>query len=89
MSNNNLLYTIPYQHYTNAIENYFSVLKSKLKKKNNVGLINLKNNIKHILENEIKEETYRNIIKNAYDRSYINIVKKKSNRIKPLKIYKD
>ncbi len=30
--NNNLLYTIPYQHFTNSIENYFSVLKSKLRK---------------------------------------------------------
>ena len=29
---NKLLYSVPYQHYTNAIENYFSVLKSKLKK---------------------------------------------------------
>jgi len=87
--NNNLLYTIPYQHYTNAIENYFSVLKSKLRKKNLVGLTNLKNDIKNILDNEIKEETYKNIIKNSYDRNNINRVKKKSNRIKLLKIYKD
>jgi hypothetical protein len=24
--NNNLLYSIPYQHYTNCIENFFSIL---------------------------------------------------------------
>ena len=30
---NNLLYSVPYQHYTNAIEGYFNVLKSRLQKK--------------------------------------------------------
>ena len=30
---NNLLYTVPYQHYTNAIDGYFNVLKSRLQKK--------------------------------------------------------
>ena len=30
---NNLLYAVPYQHYTNAIEGYFNVLKSRLQKK--------------------------------------------------------
>ena len=27
---NNLLYDVPYQHFTNSIENYFSMLKSHL-----------------------------------------------------------
>jgi transposase len=31
--NNNLLYTIPYNHRTQAIEGFFNVLKSKLTKK--------------------------------------------------------
>jgi len=30
---NEILYSVPYQHFTNAIENWFSVLKSKLQKK--------------------------------------------------------
>ena len=30
---NNLLYSIPYQHFTNSIENYFSMMKSRLYKK--------------------------------------------------------
>lgn len=55
LQNNNLLYSVPYQHYTNAIENYFSVLKSKLRKRKNIGLTNLKNNVKNILDNEISE----------------------------------
>lgn len=33
MKNNKLLYSVPYQHYTNAIEMFFSMLKSKLQKK--------------------------------------------------------
>lgn len=28
---NKLLYSIPYQHFTNYIENYFSIFKSKMK----------------------------------------------------------
>ena len=30
---NHLLYAVPYQHFTNSIENYFSMLKSRLQKK--------------------------------------------------------
>ena len=29
---NNILYAVPYQHFTNSIENYFSMLKSRLQK---------------------------------------------------------
>ena len=29
---NKLLYSVPYQHFSNAIENYFSMFKSKLQK---------------------------------------------------------
>jgi transposase len=29
---NNLVYAVPYQHFTNSIENYFSMLKSRLQK---------------------------------------------------------
>ena len=31
--NNNLLYIVPYQHETQAIEGFFNVLKSRLKQK--------------------------------------------------------
>ena len=31
---NKLLYSVPYQHFTNSIENYFSMLKARLYKKN-------------------------------------------------------
>ncbi len=35
---NKILYSVPYQHYTNSIENFFSILKSKLKKNQNFRL---------------------------------------------------
>jgi hypothetical protein len=34
---NYLLYTVPYQHFTNSIENYFSMLKSRLYKASGEG----------------------------------------------------
>ena len=35
---NEILYSVPYQHFTNAIENWFSVLKSRLQKKRRINL---------------------------------------------------
>ena len=42
---NKILYSCPYQHYTNAIENYFSILKSKLRKLEGIKYGELKENI--------------------------------------------
>jgi hypothetical protein len=30
--NNKLLYAVSYQHFTNSIENYFSMMKARLRK---------------------------------------------------------
>ena len=37
--NNEILYSVPYQYFTNAIENRFSILKSKLQKKRGLPII--------------------------------------------------
>jgi len=79
---NKLLYGIPYQHYTNAIENYFSMIKSKLRKMDGITYDDLKNVL-----NNISIDKYENIIKGAYKRSGKFIKKKPSNRIKKLKNY--
>uniref|UniRef100_A0A6C0E2U0 Tc1-like transposase DDE domain-containing protein n=1 Tax=viral metagenome TaxID=1070528 RepID=A0A6C0E2U0_9ZZZZ len=47
---NNILYAVPYQHFTNSIENYFSMLKSKLQKLDGLTHIELKNNISKVLK---------------------------------------
>jgi len=82
---NNLLYAVPYQHFTNVIEGYFSVLKSKLRKQNDVGLEKLKQNIRKLIK-EIPKTTYKKLFQGSY-----NITKKykpKKTRAKTLKIYK-
>ena len=65
---NNLLYAVSYQQYTNAIEGYFNVLKSRLQKKKGLTYNELVNNVKDVLH-EIPIHIYINIIKGAYDRS--------------------
>ena len=39
---NTLLYSVPYQHFTNSIENYFSMMKSRLQKLDGLKKIYLK-----------------------------------------------
>jgi transposase len=64
---NHLLYAVPYQHFTNSIENYFSMLKSHLQKLDGLTHGELKNNITKTIRT-IPKEKYRNIIKGAYER---------------------
>ena len=63
--NNNILYAVPYQHFTNSIENYFSMLKSRLQKLDGLKYENLKENIKKVIS-EIPKEKYENIFKVDY-----------------------
>jgi len=82
---NKLLYAVPYQHFTNVIEGYFSVLKSKLRKQNDVGLEKLKQNIRKLIK-EIPKTTYKKLFQGSYNRTKKYIPKK--SRAKTLKIYK-
>jgi len=85
IKHNNLLYAVPYQHFTNVIEGYFSVLKSKLRKKNDVGLEKLKQNIRKLIK-EIPKATYKKLFEGSYNR--IQKYKPKKSRAKTLKRYK-
>jgi len=82
---NKILYSCAYQHYTNCIENYFSVLKSKLRKLEGIKYDELKENIKNVLK-MIPKETYINIFKGSYERK--EEYKKESKTKKILKNYK-
>ena len=82
--NNNLLYTVPYQHYTNAIEGYFNVLKSRKKKKKGLTYNELVNNVKGVL-NEISTHIYKNLIKGAYDRNEKYVKLPSTIKLKPKK----
>ena len=65
---NHLLYAVPYQHFTNSIENYFSMLKSRLQKIDGLTHLELKENITKTIRN-IPKDKYRNIIKCAYEKT--------------------
>jgi transposase len=82
---NNILYAVPYQHFTNSIENYFSILKSRLQKLEGLKYENLKENIQKVIS-EIPKEKYKNIFKGAYERSEKYIPKNKTRKVK--KMYK-
>jgi hypothetical protein len=82
--NNKLLYSVPYQHYTNAIEMFFSMLKSKLQKKSGLTYKEIDKNIKEVIST-IPKSYYENILKGTYNqKSYI-----KKNKIRKYKNYKD
>ena len=78
---NNILYAVPYQHFTNSIENYFSMLKSRLQKLEGLKYDNLKENIKKIIS-EIPKEKYENIFKGAYERPEKYVSKNKTRKVK-------
>ena len=64
---NKVLYAVPYQHFTNAIENFFSVFKSRLQKKVGITYSELKENIKDTLKS-IQSEIFKRIFKGSYER---------------------
>ena len=82
---NNILYAVPYQHFTNSIENYFSMLKSRLQKLDGLKYENLKENIQKVIS-EMPKEKYENIFKGAYERHEKYVPKNITRKVK--KIYK-
>ena len=84
--NNKILYSVPYQHFTNSIENYFSMLKSRLQKLDGLTHEKLKENITNIIRG-IPKEKYENIFKGAYNRDVVYV--KHKTRKRKLKNYKE
>jgi len=78
---NNILYAVPYQHFTNRGENYFSMLKSRLQKLDGLTYDELKKNIEKVLK-EIPREKYENIFKGAYERPEKYVSKNKTRKNK-------
>lgn len=78
---NEILYSVPYQHFTNAIENWFSVLKSKLQKKEGLTYNHLQSNIEKVLL-DIPLITFKNIFKGVYERPEKYKLKNKTRKIK-------
>ena len=78
---------LPYQHFTNAIEHYFSILKSRLQKLEGLTYNDLKLNIKKVVR-EIPKEIYKNLLIGSYKRDE-KYVKKSSKIVRKLKNYKE
>ncbi len=72
--NNKILYAVPYQHFTNSIQNYFSMLKSRLYKESEEGKgltqEKLKANITSVIRG-ISKEKYENIFKGSYNKDTV------------------
>ena len=64
---NKVLYAVPYQHFTNAIENFFSVFKSRLQKKVGISYTELKENINETLK-AMPSEIFKRIFQGSYER---------------------
>jgi transposase len=84
--NNKLLYSVPYQHFTNSIENYFSMFKSRLNKLDGLTYNELKANIITVINN-IPKDNFLNIFKGAYNRKE-KYIKRSITRKRQPKIYK-
>lgn len=77
---NTILYAVPYQHFTNSIENYFSMLKSRLQKLEGLRYDDLKRNISKVIT-EIPKEKYENIFKGAYVREKVYTQRNKTRKL--------
>jgi transposase len=83
---NKVLFSVPYQHFTNAIENYFSMFKSRLSKLDGLTYNEIKANINKVISN-IPKEKFINIFKGAYERKE-KYIKRSITRKKLPKNYK-
>ena len=72
------------QHFTNSIENYFSMLKSRLQKLDGLTHQELKRNITETIR-KIPKEKYVNIFKGAYERPEKYVSKRKTRKNPPKK----
>lgn len=76
----------PYQHFTNSIENFFSMFKSRLSKLDGLTYNELKVNINKVINN-IPKDKFLNIFKGAYNRKE-KYIKRSITRKKQPKNYK-
>ena len=85
---NKLIYSVPYQHFTNAIEHYFSILKSRLQKLEGLTYNELKLNIEKVIK-DIPKETYKNLLIGSYKRDVVYVKKPSRKSSKKSKTYKE
>ena len=87
LQNNNLLYAVPYQHFTNAIEQLFSVLKNKMSKEKSLTYDEISASVEETLNN-IPKSYFENIIRKTYFERKATFIKRPSTREMKVKTYK-
>ena len=65
-SNNHLMYSVPYNPSTNAIEEFFSQLKHYIKKESPNTYDDIVNVIKNIIKTKIKQQHLENYLKHSF-----------------------
>ena len=86
LENNNLLYAVPYQHFTNAIEMMFSVLKNKMSKDKSLTYEEISASVEKTLQN-IPKSYFENLIRKTYFERKEIFTKRPSSRERPSKRY--
>ena len=89
-SGNHLLYCVPYNPQTSAIENWFSQFKYYLETSKTRSYEERKQDIIDVIQKKITSENYHNYFRYAYDLSSYkkNQPKRSSTRLLPPKRYK-
>ena len=85
---NKLIYSVPYQHFTNAIEHYFSIVKSRLQKLEGLTYNELKLNIGKVIKDK-PNETYKNLLIGSYKSDVVYVKKSSRKSSKKSKTYKE
>lgn len=85
---NRLLLTCPYQHFNNAIENWFSVFKSHMQKEETLRYDDMVASVPKALS-KIKLQSYMNIIRYTYDRNPMDKPKESQRYHRVPKKYKE
>lgn len=86
LEKNNLLYAVPYQHFTNAIEMVFSVLKNKMSKEKSLTYEEISASVEKTLQN-IPKSYFENLISKTYFERKEVFTKRPSPRERPPKKY--
>ncbi len=84
---NTLLLSVPYQHFTNAIENWFSMFKAYLRKEPTLTYEEIVASVPKALK-RLKPESYKNTMRGTYERQKEYNERDNTRYLRPPKEYK-
>jgi hypothetical protein len=87
-SGNKILYSIPYNPRSNAIENVFSEMKHYLSTGETRNFDELEKAIENTLHKKIPQKNFKSYFKFAYDKTSFEVKKNRSTRERTPPVYK-